>query len=331
VSTLTVIMVMLVGLALSGFFSGAETGIYCLNRLRLHLAAQHADARAVRLTGVLQDEPGALSVTLTGTNVANYITTAACALLLEESLGFSKLDTEVYTVVFLTPVVFVFGEVVPKNLFRSHADALMLSGAWLLAMSNRLFRMVGAVWFFSQLASLAARVARGEDTQDSTALAPKRRVAMLLQDALAGAPAGRDQSELIDGVCRLSETPVLAAMVPRNRVVTISSRADRRDLVRIARRTAHACLPVCGPSPRHIIGLAKVDELLRTEDWTMVGEHLAPAMNVSPHGTIASAIAQMRRADRQMAVVTDRGGQMLGIVTLKDLLGEVVGEMATGI
>ena len=328
---LTIIAVMLVGLGLSAFFSGAETGIYCLSRLRLHLAVQRLDSKALRLAGVLDDDAEALAVTLIGTNLANYITTTACAFMFVDLIGVSEIDTELYTVAILTPIVFVFGEVVPKTLFQQHADRFMLRGSGLLAVSNRLFRLTGALWCFTRLAACATRLASGGHLQDPTSLAPKRRVAILLQDALAGETLGEDQTELIDRVCQLSETPVHAVMVPRDHVTIIAAKADRRELVRVARRTTRARLPVYDLHRTHIIGLVEVDELLQVDNWTTVREHLQPAMSVSPHEPVASAMARLQAAGRQMAVVTDRSGLMLGIVTLRDLLGEVVGELASAV
>ena len=330
ITWLIVIGVILLGLLLSAFFSGAETGIYCMSRPRLHLAARRADPKALRLERMLDDEPEALCVTLIGTNLMNYITTTACAFMFAELIGFSELNTELYTVALLTPIVFVFGEVVPKNLFRLHADTLMPRGGWLLAASNRLFRWTGAVGCLTRLAAAASWAAADRRLADPASRGPKRRVALLLQDALAGNPLGQDQSELIDRVCQLSETPVHVAMVPRNRVVGIAASADRRDLLRLARRTPHAQLPVFDPRPRHIIGLVTVDDLLRAGDWATLGDRVEPALRLSPHDMVPSAITRMRRADCELAIVTDRSGQMLGVVTLRDLLAEIVGELGDG-
>ena len=79
-SWVMVSLLIILGLALSAFFSGAETGLYCVNRLRLHLRVQRRDPRALRIAEILQDPQGALSVTLVGTNLMNYVTTAAVAM-----------------------------------------------------------------------------------------------------------------------------------------------------------------------------------------------------------------------------------------------------------
>jgi len=160
---------------------------------------------------------------------------------------------------------------------------------------------------------------------------PKRRMAMLLQEALAGQTLGDDRSYLIDQVMQLSETPLHAVMIPRNRVITVAGRADRRELTRIARRTPHTRLPVYDTNPRHIIGLVTIDDLLRSQDWKAIGERVHPVMTMSPHVTVATAMSHMQGTGRDMVIVTDRGGQMLGVVTLKDLLDTVLGELAAGV
>lgn len=328
-SWVVVFTVMVIGLFLSGFFSGAETGLYRINRLRLHLGVRRRDPRALRLAAVLDDEQGALSVTLVGTNVANYVTTLAVTYLFADLVGLSDIQAQLYTVVALTPVVFVLGEMVPKTLFQLHADRLLARGSRLLAFADRLLRLTGIVWVLTRLAERINRLA-GMNAKHPNALEPKRRVAMLLQDALAGDTYSSDRSALIDRVCGLSETPLHAVMVPRNRVRVIPARAGRRELLRLARRTGHARLPVYESSSRRIIGLANVDDLLQSQDWKTVADRLRPAPALGPHESVATAIAHLKQAGRSMAVVTDRGGQMLGVVTLKDLLGEVVGELADG-
>jgi len=317
------------GLLFSAFFSGAETGIYCLNRLRLHLAARNGDKRAVGLTRVLADEPGLLSVTLMGTNVMNYVATTACAYMLAELVGLSQMDTEVYTVVCVTPVVFVLGEVVPKSLFRMHADVLMARLSLFLILSDRLFRMTGLVWCFTRLAAAAARLGGGRVEPGTITSVPKRRMAILLQEALAGSPRARDQSALIEYVCRLPETPVHAVMVPYHRVIAVADKADRSELGRLARAKRCARIPVFAADQRRIVGFALIDKLLVDGTWATVGERIEPVVEVDAQDSVADVIAKMQNGRHEMAVVVDGIGHMRGIVTLKDLLSELVGELAS--
>lgn len=327
--TWMIIIVILLGLFLSGFFSGAETGLYRVNRLRLQLGVQQRRPAAMRIAKIIHDEPGALSVTLVGTNLMNYITTTAVAFLLANRLRFGEIDAELYTVIIMTPIVFVFGEVVPKNLFQLYPDTLMARGSTLLSLFDRFFRLTGCVWALKQLASLLIQCVGTPPSRDG-AFGSKRRVALLLQEALAGQTLAEEQSDLIDRVCLLSDMPLHAVMIPRNRVTIIGADTTRRSLLRLVRRTGHARMPVYESNRRHIIGLAEVDKLLRLEDWETVSEHLHPVLTLSAHETVTTALARLKRTGRGMVIVTDRGGQMLGVVTLKGLLSELVGEAATG-
>jgi CBS domain containing-hemolysin-like protein len=319
-----IVAIAVLSLLLSAFFSGAETGLYCINRLRLHLGVQSADPMSLRLASIIDDESGALSVMLIGTNVSNYILTTAAVYGLAEMGGLNDTRAELYVVLLLTPIVFVFGEVVPKNLFRLHADTMMARGSRLLGLFNDVFRMTGMVWCLARMAALANRLAGGRDA-DAALLVPKRRVARMLQEALVTDPFGQDQSDLIDRVCQLSDTKLHKLMIPRNAVITIAAHADRRELLRCVRRTGHARLPVFETDRRRIIGVVRIDELLHDDGWKSVIERIRSILTFGPHESVASAITRLQRAGRGMAVVADPGGRMLGIVTLKDLVGEVVG------
>lgn len=319
----------LLGLLGAAFFCGCETGLYCVNRLRVQLGVQERDPKLLRLSSLLENEQEALSVTLIGTNLMHYVITTAVAFLFAEVFYWSGSDTELYTVLLVTPVVFVFAEVVPKNLFQRHADRLMPRSSWLLTLADRVFRATGIVWLLTKLTGAATRFFGGA-TSLRTVTAPKRQMTMLLQEALVGHTHGEHQSDLIDRVVRLSETPVRAVMVPQQRVVGVAATADHSELVRFARQTGHARCPVYGKRKSEIIGVIKVDELLRSDDWRTVGERLGPVTTLRPQETVASAIAHMKQGGGEFGVVSDHTGQMVGVVTLRDLLEEVVGEFGRG-
>jgi putative hemolysin len=319
----------LVGLLGAAFFCGCETGLYCVNRLRVQLGVQERDPKLLRISSLLENEQETLSVTLIGANLMHYVTTTAVAFLFAELLYWSAADTELYTVLLVTPVVFVFAEVVPKNLFQLHADRLMPRGSWLLTSADRVFRATGIVRLLTKLTRAAARLFGGA-TSLRTVPAPKRRMTMLLQEALVGHTHGEHQSDLIDRVVRLSETPIRAVMVPQQRVVAVAATADRRELIRFARQTGYSRCPVFGKRRSEIIGVIKVDELLRSDDWRTVGERLGPVTTLRPQETVASAIAHMKQGGGEFGVVSDQAGLMVGVVTLRDLLEEVVGEFGRG-
>jgi len=319
-------VIALTAVILAGFFNGSETGFYCLNRLRLHLGVQRHDVRAVRLARLLRDEPGTLTVTLVGNSVCEYIATTAVAHLLLEDLGMSEHTSELYTVAIVMPILLVFGQIVPKNLFQMHADLLMARTSWILRASDFLMRGTGIIAMLNFLTDKLARLF-GSASSSEARVAPKRRVAMLLKDALAGSQHGEHQSQLIDHVVRLSETPVRSVMIPRHRVVALTSAADRRELIRIARAAPHDTLPVHDQHSNRIVGTIRVEELLRDDDWATVAERMTPPAFIGPLETVAAVLRKMRSGKHNLAVVAPRHGAYQGIVTLRDLLEVFIGQL----
>ncbi|MBI1825100.1 MAG: DUF21 domain-containing protein [Planctomycetes bacterium] len=316
----------LIAVILAGFFSGSETGLYCLNRLRLHLAVQRQDIRAIRLARLLDDEPGTLTVTLVGTSVCEYIATTAVAHLLLEDIGMSEGRSEIYTVVIVMPILLVFGQIVPKNLFQMHPDLLMAQASRLLRAVDFILRATGVIAAINFLTESLSQFLGGTGATEGE-LAPKRQVAMLLKDALAGSQHGEHQSDLIDRVVRLSETPIRTVMIPRHRVVALTSAADRRELIRVARAAPHDTLPVFDQPSNRIVGTIRVEELLRDDDWATVAERMTPPLFIGPLEPVAVALRRMRSEKHSLAVVAPRQGVYQGIITLRDLLEVFIGQL----
>jgi CBS domain containing-hemolysin-like protein len=311
--------------AASAFFSGTETGIYCVNRLRLRLSSDRGEPRAVRLQRLLEDEQGALATTLLGTNLANYLTTVSLALLLTRQIRLSEHQVEVYTTLIVTPLLFVFGEVLPKNLFQRDADRLLYPVAAMLVAAKRVFAPL--VW---ALTMLSTRLLAAFATSERRTAGPddRYRVGALLREALAdGDHAGR-HGEFVDRVLNLPSTPVRAVMIPRDQVISLSANADRQEFLRTARRHAHSRLPVYRDHSGQIMGVVDVHALLADDMWDRVDQRVQPTERLDPDEPVASAILQVQRSGLSMAIVARQQGPLMGIVTLKDLLEEIVGELA---
>lgn len=309
----------------SAFFSGIETGIYCLNRVRLHLRAQRQDRTARPLARLLDDEQSSLSTALVGTNICNYALTAAVALFVGRQLGLDNRSAEIYTTVVVTPVVFAFGEVVPKNVFRVAADRLMYPAAPLLLAARYL--LLPVVWAMRRVTSVVTRTFGAVEAGGDALFVARRRIATVLREGLLHVGSDPEQFGLVERVLALSSTPVHAAMVPRNRVIAVHADAGPAELRDLARRTPHTRLPVYETDPRRIIGMVVVHEVLAGPYPPTLRDAIEPVLFIPPHDTVAATIVRMREERRTMAVVVNRNGLLLGLVTLKDLMEEIVGEL----
>lgn len=310
---------------LSGVFSGSETGMYCLSRVRLKIKAERGDRRARRLERVLRNGQSALSLMLVGTNISNYAATACFALLLSTRLGLSEHQSEVYTTLIVALVIFVFGEVVPKNLFQFHADRLMTATGPILRVTNAV--LWPAVWILTSLTTRFTAMF-GDRAGTVAGLDPRKQIVRLLREGIPLSDHHESHHEMIDRALMLADLPVHAVMTPRNRVVTIAAGAGREKLLNLARTRDYSLIPVIGRHPRQIEGLVEVQKLLDDGTWKTAGERMGSFTRLDPHESVASALVRLQRERARMAVVVDRGGYLLGVVTLKDLLEELVGELS---
>lgn len=318
------IILIVLSLFMSAVYSGSETGLYCMNRVRLNVAAKVGGSAARRLLVFVADEQRALSTLLVGTNVCNYLVTISMAYLLVRLAGVTGRANELYTTLIATPLIFVFGEFAPKALFERRSDPLMLKVSAIILTSLRLLfipvTMLGWIsrpiirWFDP------AGIANAND--------PRRKVSLMLHDALAADDDESDKHrELVDGVLRLRSVRLHEVMTPRNHVISVSADGDRRACLAAARKSAHTRLCVYDQNPRRIIGTVQVHRVLAGGDDARIRDHLESTVQLSAHHSVASALVTMQQQRVRLAVVADRSGMLLGVVTLKDLLEELTGEL----
>ncbi|HUU84098.1 MAG TPA: CNNM domain-containing protein [Phycisphaerae bacterium] len=335
----------LICVAASGLFSGAETGLYCVNRLRLRLARDRRELRALRLHRFLDDEQVALSVILVGTNLSNYLVTVFTAMLLGAALALSDRQIELYTTLLATPLIFVFGEVTPKNLFQRHADRLLYPCSLPLLIAKRVFAPL--VWCI-RLLSVALLGAIGWHEDDPGRSDRRRRMAMLLREGLANGEHAGQHLEFVDRVMDLPRRTVREVMVPRDQVVAVEADTDRPTFLSLARQHKHTRMPLLETRPKgtkqgvagggagdgagavgiaRVVGIVNVYSLLADTTWSRVAERAQPVEHVGPDTPVASVLLRLQRSAHPIAVVGTPQNPLLGIVTLEDLLEEIVGEL----
>lgn len=315
-------------LLLSAFFSGAETGSYCVNPVRLRLRSDEGNSAARRLRRLLDDRQAILSVTLIGTNVANYLMTVCVAICLGRVWEtFTDRELEVYTTLILTPVIFVFGEMVPKNWFRQDADRLMERCSSPLAAFAKILRGLGAVAFLKWLSGHLLRWWHG-GTQWEQAIHPRRKIVSLLKEGVAEGVLSEEQSKLVDGVLSLSNQSVGSVMIAISDVVKLGHDAQREDVLETIRNHRYSRYPVLGQDRRSIVGVINVYEFLADPVAQSLDSFISKPLALEPQSTVSAALYAMRESRQTFGTVLDQWGNCVGVVTAKDLVEEIVGDLA---
>jgi CBS domain containing-hemolysin-like protein len=313
----------LVGLILSALFSGSETGLYTINRVRLAVRSNRGDVRAKRLRWLI-DRPGVMLTTiLIGNNIANYFGSYGLAAILD-TFELTTVALIVINVVILTPLLFVFGEILPKDLFRTHTDSWSYGVSGFLMFAKNLFYYTGMTPIVQVVGALVSGMS-GE--RSGTPVTGRQRMSQLMQEGIGAGVLTEAQTTLVDRSLTLRKKTVEEEMVPWVRVVTLSVDATREQREHIMRRRNFSRLPLIDRSGNPIGVLRLLDAVLEPEATTR--ELMGPIATFSPETPIREALRTMRHGQYAMAVIVNpRTNRKLGIVTIKDLVEPLTGELA---
>ncbi|MGD8450585.1 MAG: CNNM domain-containing protein [Phycisphaerae bacterium] len=323
--TALLLVILLAAVLLSAVSSGTETGVYCLNRVRLRVAAERGRPGARQLAEAMRRPEDLVITALLGTNISDYIVTATTsALLLRAAVPVNL--TELYATATVTPLILVFGGVIPKDWFRRESDRLMYALALPGSLALRAARATGLVW---ALRSLTHRLARWIDPlhePDNEAILRRAGVLRLLHEGAAHGGLTVWQRSLMDRVMGISNTPVSRVMITRDRAATVPRAIPRGDFLRIARMAHFSRLPVYESDRQRIIGIVNVYDVLTDAEQRPVAAHVREALRLPPETSVSTALLRMQQTREAMAIVENAAGMCLGILTIKDLAVEIIGD-----
>jgi len=313
--------IMLVCLLLEGFFSGSEIGVVSADRVRLRHDAAKGSRGARLALAMLKKPEWLLSTTLVGTNISVVTNTTLATALMIELFGE---DGGWFVVVLMAPLIWVFGEIVPKSVFQQRADLYTPRVIFLLKFCSWLFFPLLAV--FSVLTRFIARVV-GETGQGSP-FTLREEIATLLQMSTGGGDIRQHEKVMIRRLFDFEETPVREVMTPLIDVVGIGQEASCAEAMRLAREKDHKRFPVYDQRIDRIVGVINALELLGVDPDAPIRSFIQPADYVPESRSIQALLLDMQREHHQIAVVVDEFGGAEGIVTLEDIIEEIVEDIS---
>jgi putative hemolysin len=342
---LTLQLLLIAGLVLlNAFFAAAEIAIVSVRRSRLRqLVEAERDPRAAAVQRLV-DEPGRFLATIQiGVTLAGFFASAAGAVSLAVALGGLLATAPIpivaansYGIAFVTVTVaisfitLVLGELAPKNLAIQNAEAIALRVARPIELLARIAAPL--VWLLAGSTNLVMRLAGRPEPARVPAITQEEILAMVASGAEAGViePAER---ELISDVFAFGETTAAEVMVPRVDVRAIPKEATVAEAWRVVLATGHTRLPVYEGDLDQIVGVIHAKDLLRQVDPETIPALterpvtgiMRPAYHVPASKRVVELLAELQRQRLHLAVLVDEYGGTAGIVTLDNLLEELVG------
>ncbi|GBD43796.1 Magnesium and cobalt efflux protein CorC [bacterium HR40] len=320
------IALIVVLLALSALASGSETATTAASRIVVRQAVQAGDRRARILERLLEDRERLVATLLIANNLVNIFGTAVATDALVRVTG----EAGVYlATAIMTVVLVVFGEVMPKTYAMRHAERLALALAPVLRGLVVLF--TPATLLLHALFAMAPRAAaRGRAAAASRAAFLRAAIALWTERGVLNEP----EREMLSGVLDLLELEVRHVVTHRSRMATLPADATPRSVLPLLKEKPFSRFPVHAGTAEEIVGIVHIRDILQCIDDTgrlredvTLRAIMKPAWFVPATTPLATQLLAFRHRQLHMALVVDEYGSLLGLVTLEDIVEEVVGDI----
>jgi CBS domain containing-hemolysin-like protein len=319
-----IILAMLALLLLKGFFSGSEIALVHADRLKLqHLANQGHRGAALILTMFRKPEI-LLGTTLVGTNLSVVVLTTLGTILMIRFFGEYG---DIIAFLIYTPLFLIFSEVIPKSVYQQKSDTLSQIVVYPLQYFSWLFYPV--VFVFSWVARRVARMA-GVETSHGELFVNREQIRSVIEMADQGANIDVFDRDRIARVVRFAEVTVGEAMIPIAEMTILNQNKTTRDAVKLSRERGHFRLPVYKGEHNQIMGVVSFTmwELMDPHlTQRPISELLQPAHYVTAHQLLDELLPVLQQRKDHMAIVVDEFESAVGMITLEDVLEQVVGEV----
>jgi len=304
------------------FFSAAEMAFIAANRLRLrHMAAEGNVVAAQYLESFRQPER-LLSTAMMGVTIAHIVAASAVTFALLPVLG--GIAPLIVTLT-LTPVMLVFGEIIPKAVAREWATSLILRLYRPLAWTSK--GLVPFVALANTLVTLALR-AVGGPAADTRQFVSREELKALLALEPGEASVSTQEAEMIDKIFDLGDTTVREVMVPLVDVVMLPADASSRDAIALIQQRGFSRIPIYGARETDVVGVVTAMDLLNRGAQVRTVTELMRQPNFVPETKrIDDLLREMQKGRNPLAIVVDEYGSATGIVTLEDIVEQIVGEI----
>jgi CBS domain containing-hemolysin-like protein len=324
ISLVLCILIIITCIGLAGFFSGTEMGFISINKIRLRHLVERKHTRALIAYRLLENTPQLLATLLVGINIA--IITASCV---TTSMAHLNKMNIFYAELILTFIILLFGEVIPKSLFRPHATKLILTLIYPIKLSY--FILLPVVNLITKITNPIISLWKSPDSKVKSPFVTKEELRLLISEGEEVGTLDEDEEEMLNGVLSLSTTRVKEVMTPRTDMVCLDAQVNISQILSEFEEHPHSRIPIYDESIDNIIGVIFIKDLLKFWEkgfeGTSVIELIRPPYFVPTTKRVDILLREFQAKHIQIAIVVDEYGGTAGLVTLEDLLEEIVGEI----
>lgn len=315
-----VILVLL--LSASAFFSSAETALMTSNKLRIRNLAENGDKRAEKVLEITANTDKMLSAILIGNNIVNLSASALSTTLTLKVFGSSLVGVATGILTFL---ILVFGEITPKNVASKNAEDMALK--YIGIISVLVIVLTPAIYIVNKVAGIV--ISLFIKNNDDNNMVTEDELRAMVEVSHEDGVIEKEEKKMIVNVVDFGDTVAGDIMLPRVDMVMVSVESSYEEILKIFREERYTRIPVYEESPDNVIGILNVKDFLLIEDKEnfSVKEHLREPLYTYEYKKTSSLMVDMRKTGANIVIVLDEYGTTVGLITLEDMLEEIVGEI----
>ena len=317
--SIVLIAVLAALIAMSAYFSATETAFTSFNRIRMKSMAQSGSKKAQLALDLSENYDKLLSTILIGNNIVNITSASLATVLFTRYYGDGGVTL---STVVMTVLVLIFGEISPKSVAKESPERFAMFSAPILRVCLMVLAPVN--WLFMQWKKLLSRVFKSHEEQGIT----EEELLTIVDEAQSEGGINEQEGDLLRGAIEFHELDVFDILTPRVDVVAVSEKETPEEVAELFRTTGFSRLPYYEGTIDNIVGVVNQKDFYGREDWHAdVKSVVKPVLFITDSMKIARLLHLLQQSKAHMAVVTDEYGGTAGIVTLEDVIEELVGDI----
>ncbi len=314
------IIIILICLILSAYFSASETALSTFNKIKIKNLAEKGNRKAKLVLNIEEKYDTMLSTILIGNNIVNILSASLATILFITWIG-DKSGPTVSTAV-MTIIVLIFGEITPKTLAKKRPEAFAMFAAPFLKLLMIIFFVFAFI--FKKWQDFVSKLIKDKEEDQVT----EEEIISLVEEATEDGVLDEDESELIKSAIEFGDLEVIDIFTPRVDIVALPSDATYEEIDQAFAGNAFSRLPIYEEDIDHIIGIIYYKDFYQAEeDNFKLSDIIKQPMFVTKHKLVNELLKEFQMKKQHFAVVADEFGSIAGIVTMEDILEEIVGEI----
>ena len=322
-SSLTMLIILLILIILSAFFSSAETALTTVSKITIRSMIEEGNKKAIIVDKIINNQGKMLSAILIGNNLVNIIASALSTILSQNLFGQYAIS---FATGLLTIVVLIFGEITPKSL--ATLNALKLSLAYAKIIYSLMFLLTPAIFIINKMAYFFMRL-MGIDPTKKMASITETELRTIVDVSHEEGIIEKEERQMINNVFDFGDAIASDVMVPKIDMTMADINSTYDELIKIFRSEKYTRIPIYQDSTDNVIGIINMKDLLlyNPEEIFDVRKYLRSAFYTYESKKLSELMMEMKKTSVNIVIVLDEYGVTAGLITLEDLLEEIVGEI----